>query len=71
MTESKSSVPIKHKLIGDIVYSGTADKGHYVAYVKNENDFQEFDVNEKKQLDDEATLEKLKAGACMLAYERE
>jgi ubiquitin C-terminal hydrolase len=64
---------VNYKLICSIVYSGTVDNGHYLTYVRNENEtgFQEFDGYDIHGLSDDDVLETLKTGAYVLAYKRE
>ncbi|MDR1367040.1 MAG: ubiquitin carboxyl-terminal hydrolase [Puniceicoccales bacterium] len=71
VTDSKS---IKYKLIGGVVHGGTAHGGHYMAYIRDIGDDEnllEFNDSIVQRVPQTKALERLKAGAYMVAYERE
>jgi ubiquitin C-terminal hydrolase len=67
MFDSKS---VRYRLIGGVVHFGDAGGGHYIAYIRTEGGFFEFNDSIVRKLTDEQALKILKSGAYALAYRR-
>jgi ubiquitin C-terminal hydrolase len=65
-----NSDPVGCELIGGVAHSGIANGGHYIACIKTEDGFWEFNDSYVRKLTNEQGLEILRRGAYVLAYRR-
>jgi uncharacterized UBP type Zn finger protein len=64
--------PVEYKLIGGIIHQGPAfGKEHFIAHIATKDGFLEFNDDQVRQLGTSEGLNALKAGAYVVAYERQ
>jgi hypothetical protein len=60
----------EYELIGGVVHRGTVYGGHYIAYIRDGENFLEFNDSIVRRIDEQEAQKNLKTGAYVVAYER-